>query len=199
MTGILLAGGRSQRMGSDKALLELAGETFLARGVRLLRTLCQDVLIAARPGQDLPEIRGCRLVRDEAPDLGPLAGIAAGLAASGDDWHLVLACDLPLARPELLRLLCAKAGEADAVVPHAEGRLQPLLAVYSRACLEPAQAALRSGTRAIAAMLDRVEVRLVPEDELRAADPDLVSFINVNTHEDYQMILDRAAQDTQAL
>jgi len=189
VTGIVLAGGVSRRLGADKALLTLDGETFLARAVRRLSELCQEVLISVRPGQVLPDAYGLRIVEDAAPGLGPLGGLAAGLAASDNEWHLVLACDLPAVRPELLELLGARASGVDAVVPHAHGRLQPLVAAYARTCLEPAQAMLSSGRRAVAAMLEQVRVSVIEEHYLRAADPDLVSFQNVNTWADYQAVL----------
>ena len=190
VTGIVLAGGVSRRMGVAKALLRVNGDTFLERAVSRLRGICARIIVSASPELDLPQLPECTVVRDEAPDLGPLAGIIGGLAASSDDWHVVLACDLPLVRAEVLDLLVrrAKADECDAVVPRAGGRLQPLVAAYSRRCLEPGRAALKGGKRAVAAMLDQVRAVVVEEAELREADPDLGSFFNVNTWEDYRAI-----------
>lgn len=186
MTGVVLAGGRSERMGVAKALLRLNDETFLQRAVAVLQALCEAVIVAANPEQPLPEVVGCKVVADEQPGLGPLGGLVTGLAASDDEWHLALACDLPLARREMLRLLMDNAHDADAVVPRTGGRLQPLLAAYSRACLEPGREALARGDRAVAAMLDRVKMKVLDEGVLRKADPDLVSFTNVNTWEEYR-------------
>jgi len=195
VTGIVLAGGRSARMGTAKAFLTLEGRTFLERQVALLRGFCQQIIVAARPGQELPPLSDILLVTDEPPGTGPLAGIAAGLSASSDDWHLVAACDLPLALPSVVRLLSEQAGDADAVVPEVGGRLQPLLAAYARACLEPAREALRAGQRRVAAMLDRVRVQVVPEDQVRQVDPGLVSFVNVNTWQDYQALVAGGSQE----
>lgn len=188
MTGIVFAGGRSERMGVAKALLRLNGETFLEHAVSLMREVCDAVIISASPQQPLPEISGCRVLTDEEPGLGPLGGLVTSLAASGDEWHVALACDLPLARREVLQFLADSAHDADAVVPRAGGRLQPLLAAYSRACLEPGREALASGARAVAAMLDRVKMRVLEEELLRQFDPGLVSFTNVNTWEEYQAV-----------
>jgi len=186
-------------MGVAKAMLRLNGETFLERAVSLLRGVCQEVIVAASPGQPLPDPQGCKIVTDEQPGLGPLGGLVAGLAASSDEWHLALACDLPLVRSEMLRLLSDTAQGVDAVVPHAGGRLQPLIAAYSRACLEPGRETLGSGRRAVAAMLDRVKVRILEEEELREADPDLVSFYNVNTWEEYQDVRRRYSERTRTM
>ena len=197
MTGIVLAGGRSRRMGMAKALLRLDGETFLQRAVSLLSEICGQVIISAGPDLRLPAPAGYKIIVDQEPGLGPLGGLVSSLEASNDDWHLALACDLPLARPELLRLLAenATAGpRVDAVLPRAGGRLQPLLAVYSRTCLEPAREALARGERAVAAMLDRVKTRILEEELLCQADPDLVSFTNVNTWEEYRALRARSPE-----
>lgn len=181
-------------MGVAKALLRLNGETFLERAVSLLRGLCEEVIVAASSGQQIPEVGNCRIVTDEQPGLGPLGGLVTGLAASSDEWHLALACDLPLAHVDVLRLLADSAHEYEALVPRTGGRLQPLLAAYSRTCLEPGREALASGERAVAAMLDRVKVRVLEEEVLRQADPDLVSFVNVNTWEEYQAVRRRYSE-----
>lgn len=174
-----------------KALLRLNGETFLEKTVSLLRDWCQEIIICARSGQLLPKISGCQTVTDEAPGLGPLGGLASGLMASRYEWSLTLACDLPLVNPEILRLLQEAAEQTDAVVPRAHGKLQPLLAAYSRACLEPAREAIQAGQRTMASMLDRVRVRILEEPQLRQVDPGLQSFINVNTWQEYEAIVGR--------
>jgi len=186
VTGIVLAGGRSERMGVAKALLRLNGETFLQRAVSVLSDPCERVIVVAAQGQPVPDLVGCKIVTDEEPGLGPLGGLVTGFAASGDQWHLVLACDLPLARPDVLRLLIGGCEGVDAVVPRTGGRLQPLLAAYSAACMEAGRQALAGGQRAVAAMLDRVKLIVLEEEALRRADPDLISFFNVNTWEEYQ-------------
>lgn len=195
MTGIVLAGGRSRRMGVAKAALSLDGETFLQRAVSLLSGTCDQVMISASSDAPVAAPGDCKVIVDDEPGRGPLGGIASCLAASGDHWHLALACDLPLAYPALLRLIIGSCGgDADAVVPRAQGRLQPLLAAYSRACLQPARETLAGGERAIAAMLDRVRTRILEEDALREADPALASFTNVNTWEQYRALLQRGAE-----
>jgi molybdopterin-guanine dinucleotide biosynthesis protein A len=188
VTGIVLAGGQSRRMGVDKALLRIDGETFLEIAASRLRPLCRQILIAAHPEQPLPEIEGCRIVTDEEPGQGPLAGLVAGIANSDDEWHLALACDFPLVSTRILGFICERVQSADAVVPRADGRLQPLVAGYSRACLEPGRRALASGQRAMTAMLDQVKVRVLEEEELRSADPELDSFMNVNTWDEYEAV-----------
>lgn len=189
MTGLVLAGGMSLRMGAPKATLRLGRETLLEHAIAALRPECDQIIVAIAPGQEVGNLPGCLVVYDEAPGLGPLAGLVAGLAASTDEWHLTLACDLPLVKRPVLQLLKRLSHDAEAVVPVVQGRLEPLLAAYASTCLGPAREVLATGRRSMAAMLDQVTVRRVEEDELRAADPELVSFTNVNTWEDYQALL----------
>lgn len=191
MTGIVLAGGKSTRLGAAKALLRFGDETFLERAVSAVRPLCRQIIVVSAPGSSPPELDGCVMVEDKKPGLGPLGGLVTGLAISDDEWHLTLACDLPLVRPEMLKLIVAEASGADAVVPRASGRLQPLLAAYSRACLSPARVATDSGRRAMRAMLDLVRVKIIEEARLREVDPELISFTNVNTWDEYQELSQR--------
>ena len=191
MTGIVLAGGKSTRLGAAKALLRFGDETFLERAVSAVRPLCRQIIVVSAPGSSPPELDGCVMVEDKKPGLGPLGGLVTGLAISDDEWHLTLACDLPLVRPEMLQLIVAEASGAEAVVPRAGGRLQPLLAAYSRACLSPARVATDSGRRAMRAMLDLVRVKIIEEARLREVDPELISFTNVNTWDEYQELSQR--------
>ena len=189
MTGIVLAGGQSTRLGTAKALLRLGDKTFLELAVSAVRPFCRrTIVVAAATGWSLPDLGDCTVVADETPGLGPLGGLVTGLAASDDEWHLTLACDLPLVRPKLLELIVGEAVAAAAVVPRAGGRLHPLLAAYARSCLAPARASLEAGRRAMTALLDQVQVKFIEEAQLREADQDLASFINVNTWDDYRAL-----------
>lgn len=185
MTGIVLAGGKSTRLGTQKALLKLRDQTFLERAVSALRPFCRQIIVVSAPESALPDVESCTMVEDEEPGLGPLGGLVTGLATSDDEWHLVLACDLPLVRSQVLGLIVSETAGADAVVPQVAGRLEPLLAAYARACLPAARAALGAGKRAMTALLDQVQVKIIEEPRLRDVDPSLVSFTNVNTWDDY--------------
>ena len=185
MTGIVLAGGKSTRLGTTKALLRLGDQTFVERAVSALRPFCRRIIIVSATDSALPDVENCAMVEDETPGLGPLGGLVTGLAASCDEWHLTLACDLPLVRSQVLGLIVSEAVGADVVVPRVAGRFEPLLAAYARACLPAARAALGAGKRAMKAFFDQVQVKVIEESRLRNVDPELVSFANVNTWEDY--------------
>lgn len=145
-SAVLLAGGRSTRMGRDKALLPLAdGRSLLAHQLALLRAAgAAEVLVSARTEQNLP-LDGARLVPDLQPDSGPLAGLAAALAAAAHDRVLVLAIDLPQMPPEFLTRLVGKSTPACGVVPTRDGRPEPLAAVYPRAAASVAAELLAAG------------------------------------------------------
>src|SRR6266542_3037884 len=116
MTGLLLAGGRSTRMGSDKAMMDFEGEPLAERVLRVLRAVSNAVLVASGDGERLSAL-GVRQVADAIPDAGPLGGIVAGLEAATTELVAVLAVDMPYASPAVLQLLAARWDGTDAVVP----------------------------------------------------------------------------------
>jgi len=182
VSGALLVGGASQRMGRDKAHVALAGEAVATRLARRLAALCEEVLLvggdppADAPGRRVPDVEGPRCA---------LRGLASALAAASAERVLVLATDLPFASEALLLALVAWP-EADVVLPRDPGGPQPLCAVYRR---EPA---LRAASRRLAAgerlalheLLTELEVRTLPQDVLAALDPDGTALSNLNTPED---------------
>jgi molybdopterin-guanine dinucleotide biosynthesis protein A len=183
-------------MGRDKAALPFGNETLLARVVRIVSEVADDVVLVAREGQSLPERAGQAtpglVVRDPAEGLGPLAGIAAGLGAIRGPRALVVACDMPLLRPALARRLLELLGGADALVPVVEGFPVPTCAVYARAMAGHARELVAARELRPRAFLAKVETRFVPAEELRDVDPALESFRDCDTEEDYRAAL-RAA------
>jgi molybdopterin-guanine dinucleotide biosynthesis protein A len=126
------------------------------------------------------------LVPDAFPDHGSLGGIYSGLAAAGGDAAFTVACDMPFLRPEVARLVVERAGEADVVIPRADGQLQTLHAPYGKACLAPIVTRLSAGRLKIVGFFDEVSVLEIPEAEVaRHADPARV-FMNVNTPEELE-------------
>lgn len=194
VTGVVLAGGQSRRMGRDKALLELSGETLLARSLRVLAPLSDDLLVVGRdPGESA--LPGVRAVPDDEPGLGPLGGLATALRHLRTDRALVVACDLPLLQPDLLRHLLAlahaHAAAADAIVPRTAKGAEPLHAVYAAACLPAVEACLGAGERAVFALLGRLRTRYLEPPEWQRYDPEGLSFLNVNTPDDWRRIVAR--------
>jgi molybdopterin-guanine dinucleotide biosynthesis protein A len=205
-SAIVLCGGRSTRMGRDKAALPFGNETLLARVVRLVSEVADDVVLVAREGQALPEGLESstragsppRIVRDPAEGLGPLAGIAVGLGAIRGERALVVACDMPLLRPALGRRLVDLAQDVDAVVPVVDGFPVATCAVYARSVAGRAQKLVAEGELRPRAFLESVRTRFVAGEQLRAADPTLESFRDCDTDEDYRAALRAAGLPAEA-
>lgn len=183
VTAIILCGGRSKRMGEDKGSLPFGNETMLERVVRIVRTTADDVIVVARREQQVPA--GVTVVNDPVEDLGPLAGIAAGLAASKSELNLVVACDMPLIKPEVLQRLLSMVGDHDACVAVADEHASALCGIYRSRIAKDAQELLDSGERRVTRLLDRVQTRQVDAAVFRDIDPNLETFISVDTPEKY--------------
>ncbi len=183
----ILAGGAGRRLGREKASVEVAGRPLLQWTAAAVGPLTDDLLVAGRAGQALPEappgIRW-RVVEDATPGLGPLGGIAAGLAAARHPWLAVVAVDQPLVISALLDLLAARAAGWDAVAAEVSGWLQPLPALYGRGCAAAAQALLAGEGGGARDLLRAVRTWRVPEATVRQVDPALRSFLNCNRPED---------------
>jgi len=191
VTGIVLAGGRSARLGQDKALLRLdGGLTLVATTVERLRPLVDEVLVVTGDGARLGRL-SARVVPDVYPDAGALGGIYSGLVAARHEHALTVACDMPFLSQDLLRHMLALPRDYDVLLPRlADGLLEPLHAVYSRACREPIRERLAAGRYRVVGFHDLVRVRHVEEPELRRFDPELRSFFNVNTPEELRRALE---------
>lgn len=189
VTAIVLAGGRSSRMGSDKAALVLGGRTLLQRAVDAACGAASAVVVVGAPGRALPKVTSTvpmHLVTDAGEGAGPLGGIVAGLAAVGTSVALVVACDIPFIEPSLLRLLAARVREgASAAVPVVDGQAQPLCSAVRTDAFEALRAAFQGGTRAASLLADLPGALLVDADEWGVADPAGASFIGVNTPEEW--------------
>jgi len=185
ITGFVLAGGESTRMGSDKAFLQFGGETLLARSLKLAGAVCAEVRIVGSAARFAGH---GTVVEDIFPKRGPLGGIHAALAASSTDLNLLLAVDLPLIEVRFLEYLVARARQCDALVtvPRASGGWQPLCAVYRKAFAQTAEAALRQGKNKIDALFASVKTEVISEDELARAAFSPTMFRNLNTPKDWE-------------
>jgi molybdopterin-guanine dinucleotide biosynthesis protein A len=168
-------------MGRDKASLQFGNETMLERIVRIVRVLVDSVIVVARRDQPVPP--DVTWIHDAVEDLGPLAGIAAGLAASQSDLNLVVACDMPLIRPQVLQRLANMIDNYDACVAIADEHASPLCGIYRSRIAPDAQALLDSGERRVMRLLDHVQTKRVDAAVFRDIDPRLETFISVDTPE----------------
>lgn len=190
----ILAGGKSSRMGTDKAFVTLDGRTLLERALDLARTITPDVMIVGAASKFR---RFGTVVEDVFPHCGPLGGIHAALRSSGAELNLMLAVDVPFLPVELLRGLIARAEsnpEMMAIVPRTDQGWQPLCAVYRREFADAAEAALRAGNYKIDAVFASVRVLAVDEPELAECGFSAQVFCNVNTPQELSAANESLAQ-----
>jgi molybdopterin-guanine dinucleotide biosynthesis protein A/molybdopterin converting factor small subunit len=187
---VVLAGGRSSRMGRPKALLPFDGTPLIVHIVGALRALFDEVVVVSASGQLLPDLH-VKLVHDEVPYQGPVGGITYGLRASECDAAFVTSCDSAFLNRDLITHLISQVPEHDVVVPRWEGRFQPLHAVYRRTVVPLLEEQLSRGELRPVFLFDRVRTRVVEPDEIRRFDPEGASFFNMNTPDDYTAALER--------
>lgn len=189
ISAVVLAGGESQRLGLDKALLELHGQTLLARTVGKVATLSDDVIVVTNNPVRYRHLGlEVRFVPDEQPGEGALMGLYSGLQAARHAAALAVACDMPFLNIRLLRYMLTESIGYDVVVPRLENDLlEPLHAIYSKRCLPFIAKLLAQGRRRIFAFFADVRVRYVEEPTIARFDPLHLSFVNVNTPADWQL------------
>lgn len=188
----ILAGGKSRRMGRDKARLEFLGVPLIERVRRVATAVAQKVIVVGGAGY-LAD-KGVPTVPDRFPGASALGGVATALGWAREKlgpgtWVLCLACDLPLVRPELLSLLWDLRDEAQVVVPRVEAGYEPLVALYREDGLGVLEEQIRRGDLSILRAFPRLRTVEVGEEILRRADPELRSFLNLNRPEDVERAL----------
>jgi molybdopterin-guanine dinucleotide biosynthesis protein A len=187
ISAVVLAGGKSTRLGKDKSLLLLDGEPLLARVVRRLSALSDDLIVMTNdPARYEPLALPARLVSDERPGVGVLMGLYTGLKVASYSRALAVACDMPFLNLPLLRYMVPLADGYDVVVPQQNGFLEPLHAIYGKNCLPAMLRRLKQGRRQIISFFDDVRVRCVGQADIDRFDPLHLSFLNVNTPEDWR-------------
>lgn len=187
VTGVILAGGLSRRMGRDKALLYYEGERFIEGVYRRMAALFSEVIIIARRPGEYPFIP-CRQVTDLVVGGGVLAGIQSGLTHASAPAIFVVACDMPFLNDELIRLLSSGYGGYDVVMPESGSGHEPLHALYQRTCLPAIETCLHRGSRRIVSFFPQVRVLTIPPEEIAVIDPEFASFRNINTLEEYDRL-----------
>jgi FdhD protein len=188
VTAVILAGGTSRRMGSNKALLKMNNTALIESVYQTLAMLFHEVLIVTNTPEEYTFIP-CRKVADIYPGAGSIAGLHAGLAASVTERIFVSACDMPYLNPDVIRLLCDFAPNADAVVPlNNDGLREPLHAVYATSVLDEVQRAIERDDKSILNLLDRIGTTLVAHENYCAIPDAEKSFCNVNTPEEFNRI-----------
>jgi molybdopterin-guanine dinucleotide biosynthesis protein A len=176
-------------MGRDKALLDLGGRPLIAVVAEKLSAVADEVVIAADDTAAYASFAD-RVVPDQFPGVGTLGGIHAGLAAVRHELALVVGCDMPFLQPAVLTRFAEAAAGFDVAILRRGRWVEPMHAAYRRTCLPAIESAIRAGDRRVISFFDEVRVRYLAEDEIRPLDPELRSFVNINTPEDWQAALD---------
>lgn len=195
ITGVILAGGKSRRMGQNKALMPLGNEPLIVHVVRQMGLIADELLLITDE-PDLYTILKLPTYTDLLPDMGALGGLHTGLTYAANRVVLCVGCDMPLLQPNLLAHLTGLLGDYDAVVPCVESAtrattepayiFQTLAAVYSKRCLPVIEEMLAAGELRVHALYDRIDTRIVQPHEWQAFDPQGLSFFNINTPADFE-------------
>ncbi len=191
-SAIVLVGGRSSRMGRPKAALDFGGVPILSRIVSELKRCFAEVVVVAAPESEDPlqiDIPAIKVVRDETAYEGPLDALRRGLEAVTNEIALACSCDLPLLDSDVAAAIVTMLGDFDAAIPIVGEKLQPLHAAYRKRCASALAALAMRGERRLNAVVDAVNARRISENDLLVLDPQLNSFFNVNTLDDYQRAL----------
>lgn len=184
VTGVILAGGESRRFGGgNKAFRRIGGVMMIDRVYDTLRGVCEGMVIVTNTPLDY--LRWDAVLATDWFDFrSSLVGIHAGLMSAGSEYAFVAACDIPFLKKEVVEtILDGIEDHIDVVVPETGAGMEPLCAVYSRRCLDVIERHLARGDLVIKTIYNKLRVRTISEKRLRAADPELVSFWNINNRE----------------
>lgn len=186
--GFVLGGGKSTRMGQDKALLRLGNTPLILRAAGILDPFVGEVALLAPPNRYRklwPSV-----IADKWPNQGPLAGVCTGLLHSNAEWNVFLACDIPLVSQGFMDLLIrrVRTTSSDAVVPRVEDEWQPFSAAYHARCRDIFVRAFEEGERSIVRLLNKVRVNEITPGEMLTAGLSPMELTNVNTLEDWERV-----------
>ncbi len=195
-SGLILAGGVGSRLGyREKALIDIEGRPLITLIIERLEKVVDEIIISVRDGaqSELLEkslVRGYKFAYDDQRNIGPISGILSGLSVCENEYCFIAACDMPFINEDVVKLLFRKVEDHDAAIPRwDDGFLEPLHAVYRCApTIRETRKAIKGGETIILAPVFRMKVNYVPVDEIRKLDPDLKTFININTDEDIRKL-----------
>ena len=187
VTGVLLAGGKSRRMGEDKRYLVVGEQTLLERGLGVLRSMFHEVLVVIAQDSAPLDI-DARVVRDLVPDCGSLGGIYTGLTQATTPYIFAVACDMPFLNQTVITQFTNRRDTADIVMARLAGRLHPIHALYGKGCLPAMEQMIVARQLKIQELVSHASLRVqyVTEADLLSIDPSWRSFHNVNTPEDLE-------------
>ena len=188
VSAIVLAGGRSSRFKRDKALILWEGKPLIVRQVDMLKGLFDEIIVVTGNERRYEELIDVKVVKDLIKGKGPLGGIHAGLSSSSNDYNLILPCDMPLLNEKVISLLLDEInGRSRIILPVVRGYVEPLVGIYHRDCIPFAEMLLRGGKLKVLGLMDFVPTKLIPENRVLEVDPNLTSFLNLDSPEDLKI------------
>ena len=184
LTGIVLAGGKSSRMGSDKSLLVINKKTFIENIIEALKPNVDDIIIIENSG--LHFSLGYKIYKDIFTDCGPLGGIYTALTHSKTQKNIILSCDMPLISSDVLKYLIKCTGEEQVTIVTDKGKLEPLCAIYNKTCLPIVESCLKSNNLKLKDVLKQLNIKEIEVSNQTFYSPNLIS--NINTLSEYKRI-----------
>lgn len=188
ITGVILAGGRSSRFGSNKAMALLHGKPLVQHVADIVTSIFKDCLLVTNTPEQY-DFLNMPMIRDRYHDMGPLAGIHAALRHTGKAWIFVVGCDMPAVTPGLIGFLCTFAQEdCDAVIPWLTTGAEPLCGLYKKSAFSAIDLQLKNRKAKVTELLGKLRVRRVNEEELQRVDGGLQVFANINRAGDLELL-----------
>ncbi len=187
ITGIILAGGKSSRFGSNKALAKFNGTPLIERAAGVLGRIFKNLMIITNSPLEYSYLK-IPLYQDIVKGLGPVGGIYTGLDALDDGWAFFCACDMPFINEGLVRYIAGVRDGYDAVVPKVDWKIEPLHALYSKRCLPAIKELIYKKEYQTIKAFNNLNVRFVEEEEIITCDPELKTFLNVNKQDELEKI-----------
>ena len=187
---IILAGGKSLRLGHDKVLEKVGKTSLLEKVISRIDSLSSEIVIVTSEERTFSQVAGnpkFTIIPDIFPGKGSLGGIYTGLVTSRSFYNLVIASDMPFLNQSLLRYMIEVSDGFDFVLPRINSFFEPLHAVYSKNCIAPMESLIKRDRRVIIELFDFVKVRYIEAGEVERFDPQHLSFFNINTKEDLEL------------
>ena len=194
ITGVILAGGKSSRFGINKAFVEINGSRLIDRVTGLLSAIFKRTILITNSPHDYSYL-GLPIYEDLIRGLGPIGGIFTGLENIHDEAGFFIACDMPFVSEDLIRYIVSVRGDYDAVVPKIDWKMEPLHALYTKSCLPVIKELIAAGIYQTIKSFYKLNVRYVNEAEIKANDPQMRSFLNVNRPEELVDTLNRVMEE----
>ncbi len=188
ITGIILSGGKSTRMKTDKAFLKLGSSTMIEELIARLEKKFSKLMVIANDKKRYVDI-GIEVIKDIIPDKGPLGGIYTGLVKSDSVYNFIFSCDAPFVNPDLIDHMISKIKDSDVIVPKWQDRFEPLHAIYSKNCIEVIERQLGKNELKVTNFFQYVKVRVINEKEISRFISSQPFFANINTPQDFYTLL----------